>query len=129
MYYSRSTGGFYDPAIHGADIPSDAVEITTDEHAALLAGQAEGQRIVSGPDGAPMLADPPAPTEAELAAARCMAIQDELTAIDAASARPLRAILAAQASGGMADPADMTRIASLEAQAVALRAELAALEA
>lgn len=68
MQYSQSTGGFYDPAIHGINIPVDAVEITAEEHAALLDGQGAGQVIVPGPDGRPMLADPPAPTGAELAA-------------------------------------------------------------
>jgi len=103
-------------------------EITAEEHAALCAGQRTGKVIVPGTDGRPMLADPPAPTAEQLAAARIAEIKAELTAIDAASARPLRAILAAQSSGA-ADPADVARIADLEAQAVALRAELAGLEA
>lgn len=88
MYYSKSTNGFYDSTIHGtrtikiADptwvrnreddlaaplidisnpdckIPLDAVEITAADHAALLAGQSAGQRIVAGEDGLPELADP-----------------------------------------------------------------------
>ena len=45
MFYLKSTGGFYDAEIHGDAIPADAVEITRDEHAALLAGQSTGQRI------------------------------------------------------------------------------------
>ena len=28
MFYSKSTGGFYDTAIHGDSIPVDAIEIT-----------------------------------------------------------------------------------------------------
>lgn len=58
MKYSKSSGGFYDPAIHGDNIPSDAVEITNDEHAALLVGQAQGQQIVGDGNGYPMLVDP-----------------------------------------------------------------------
>lgn len=59
MYaFSPSTGGFYLPAIHGAAIPPDAVEITGEEHAALLAGQASGKEIVPGEDGQPVLQAP-----------------------------------------------------------------------
>ena len=53
LYYAPSTGGFYDTDIHG-DIPADAVEITSDKHAALLAAQAVGQAIRAGEDGRPV---------------------------------------------------------------------------
>ena len=61
MFYSAQTGGFYDRAIHGDNIPADAVEITREEWLALLAGQAEGKMIVAGKDGKPELQDPPPP--------------------------------------------------------------------
>lgn len=60
MLYSKSIGGFYDPEIHGENIPSDA----TDEsqwaytHAELLAGQSTGKIITSDTDGFPILSDP-----------------------------------------------------------------------
>lgn len=69
MFYSKSTGGFYDRAIHGDAIPTDAVEIASEEHAALLEGQSQGKRIVADADGFPILVDPPPPTDAELASA------------------------------------------------------------
>lgn len=75
MLYSKTTGGFYDRAIHGDNIPADAVEIDRATHAALLAGQAEGKRIVSDSDGAPTLADPEPPTEADLIASIASAVQ------------------------------------------------------
>lgn len=59
MFYSAQTGGFYDTEIHGDNIPADAVEITKAEHTALLAGQAEGKRIVPDADGVPVLQEPP----------------------------------------------------------------------
>jgi len=62
MFYSKSTSGFYVPEIHGGNIPSDAVEITTAEHVALLEAQSLGKRITSGGDGFPIAIDPPAPT-------------------------------------------------------------------
>ena len=54
-YYSKSTGGFYDSTIH-ASIPEDAVWITDEQHAELLAGQSNGQVIMPGKDGKPVLA-------------------------------------------------------------------------
>ena len=60
IYYSASTGGFYDDIIH-AQMPDDAVEITSEQHVALLEGQSEGKRIAVGKDGKPVLQDPPAP--------------------------------------------------------------------
>ena len=42
MFYSKSTGGFYSRAIHGDNIPADAVEITDEEHRELLEGQSRG---------------------------------------------------------------------------------------
>lgn len=65
MHYSPSTGGFYLAAIHGENIPSDAVEITDELHASLLDGQSSGRSIVPGPGGMPELAAyvaPPPPT-------------------------------------------------------------------
>lgn len=66
MFYAQSTGGFYDSAIHGDNIPADSVEITVEEHQALLAGQSNGKRIVADAAGRPVLADPPALTVAEV---------------------------------------------------------------
>lgn len=70
MFYAKSTGGFYARSIHGDAIPADAVEITTEEHAALLDGQSNGKRIVADAEGWPLLADPPAPTLDELKTAK-----------------------------------------------------------
>lgn len=62
MLFSKATNGFYDPAIHGVNIPADAVEITSEQHAALLAAQSSGKRIVGDDNGYPIAVDPPAPT-------------------------------------------------------------------
>lgn len=66
MFASKSTRGFYDAAIHGANMPADAVEITVEEHAALLEGQSRGKLIDFAEDGYPFLTDPAPPTEEEL---------------------------------------------------------------
>ncbi len=69
MFYSAQIGGFYTKEIHGDAIPSDAVEITPEEHAVLMDGQAKGKRIVPNKNGYPVLVDPPLPTSDELASA------------------------------------------------------------
>lgn len=68
IYYAKSTSGFYDSDIHGANIPPDAREITAEYHAELLAGQAQGKIIDANDNGTPVLIDRPAPTTEELAA-------------------------------------------------------------
>lgn len=62
MFYSKSTGGFYDPEIN-ASIPDDAVEISREAHAALLMGQAEGKVIAHDSEGFPILQSQPSYAE------------------------------------------------------------------
>ena len=57
IFYSKSNQAFYDSAIHQR-LPEDAVAISPEQHAALLAGQSAGQVIMPGKDGKPMLAEP-----------------------------------------------------------------------
>lgn len=78
MLYAASTGGFYAREIHGDAIPADAVAITRDEHAALLAAQSQGKRIQPDANDYPVAVDPPPPTLSEAQAAA-------LAAIDAAA--------------------------------------------
>lgn len=66
MFYSKSTNGFYDREIHGDNIPSDVVEIISDEHVALLIGQSSGKSIIADENGYPVLADPPSLTPTQL---------------------------------------------------------------
>ena len=68
MFYSKTTGGFYVREIHGDNIPADAVEITAEQHAALLQGQSGGKLITADENGYPVLIDPPVPTTEQLAA-------------------------------------------------------------
>lgn len=77
MLWSKTTNGFYDAAIHGFNIPADAVEITTEHHVALLAAQSAGQRIVADANGYPVAVDPPAPSLDELKAAALSDIDAE----------------------------------------------------
>lgn len=95
-FYSTTTGGFYDTEVHSSlficdenvtDDPetgetvdrwcecrpdpagpiADAVDVTDEDHASLLAGQANGQRIISDDSGHPVLADHEPPTTERLA--------------------------------------------------------------
>lgn len=93
MHYSKSTGGFYDEAIHGGNIPADAVEITTEEHAALLNAQSQGKRIQSDANGKPVAVDPPPPTQEQIIAQYAAAVQQRLD--DFAKTRGYDGILSA----------------------------------
>lgn len=62
MFFSASTGGFYSRDIHGDNMPVDVVEITVEQHAALIEGHSQGKVISADVGGRPVLQDPPAPT-------------------------------------------------------------------
>lgn len=80
MHYSKQARGFFAPDIHGTNIPADAVEITTEQHAALLAGQSAGKRISADANGFPVLMDPPPPTPEQLLASIAAAVQAHMDA-------------------------------------------------
>lgn len=65
MFYSKSTNGFYIPAVHGDNIPGDAVAITHEQHQALIDGQSTGKVIAADENGFPVLQDPPPPPPAD----------------------------------------------------------------
>jgi hypothetical protein len=65
MFYSPSTGGFYDPSIN-TEIPGDAVEISREYWMELLNGLSMGKMIVMNDQGYPVLVDRPGPTPEEL---------------------------------------------------------------
>lgn len=88
VFYSPSLGGFFDSAIH-ADMPDDVVEIGTELHQSLLAGQSQGWRIVPGAGGVPELAEQLPPSVAQLWAALQSQAQ---AAIDASDITLLRCV-------------------------------------
>ncbi|MGD9425971.1 tail fiber assembly protein [Pantoea sp. NSTU24] len=63
--YSPSANAFYDTSINLV-IPDDAIKITDNKWADLLAGQAKGMVIACGDDMLPCLTEPPPPTAEEL---------------------------------------------------------------
>jgi hypothetical protein len=76
LFYSKTTTGFYEDSINGL-IPADAVEISSDDHALLLAGQAAGKVISSDENGYPVLKEMPALTTEQVKAAQWEAIKAE----------------------------------------------------
>ena len=80
MFYSAQTKGFYDSAIHGDNIPADAVEITADHHAALLSAQSQGAAIQADASGAPVAVFPPPETLEQAVARLCTRIDSEADA-------------------------------------------------
>lgn len=85
MFASKTTGGFYSAAIHGDNIPADAVEISCERHAELMAGQSNGKLIDFDEVGHPFLADPPPPaplTTKQVEALRLRAYADPLSGSD-----------------------------------------------
>jgi len=74
--YSPSTGGFYHADIHDV-MPDDVVDVTDEEHSALMLEQEQGKRITFS-NGAVVAVDPPPPTDAEIQAGLVSAVQQHL---------------------------------------------------
>ncbi|MCL2656139.1 MAG: hypothetical protein FWD62_01755 [Betaproteobacteria bacterium] len=81
MFFSAHTGGFYAAEIHVNNIPSDAVEITESEHAALLDAQSNGLRIVADDTGRPIAVEPPQPTLEQIKAEFAAAVQTHMDSV------------------------------------------------
>lgn len=77
IYFSKSTGGFYDDDIH-TSIPADAVEVDPDDHQALIEAQAQGKSIEADANGKPFAADPPPPSQSQQIAMLTAAVQAHL---------------------------------------------------
>ncbi|MDY7510665.1 hypothetical protein ACQ4P5_23265 [Ralstonia sp. L16] len=60
IYYAKSTGGFYDSAIHGTNIPADAIDESkwSMAHAQLMDAQASGKTIIADAEGHPIAVEP-----------------------------------------------------------------------
>lgn len=67
IFYSAAQDGFYDSKIYNSlfsvdgkpiGIISDAVQISSEEHARLLAGNSAGKAITTAENGYPILTDP-----------------------------------------------------------------------
>jgi hypothetical protein len=84
MFYSKEANGFFpaemkDSYIAAGTWPADAVEITVEEHAALLAGQTAGQCIAADSKGKPKLIDRPPLSARDQALAGIIALETTIT--------------------------------------------------
>ena len=86
MFSSKSARGFVDGVINTA-IPADAVEISAERHAELMAGQLAGMVIEWGDDGLPVLVAAQLPTDEELATAERAWRDAQIVASDGVVAR------------------------------------------
>lgn len=88
MFYSKSTGGFYDTDVHGGSIPADAVEISVEQWQQLLEDQTNGKVITCDDNGNVVSAEPspqeevvlPQPTKEDLMS-KLLEIQAQLEAL------------------------------------------------
>ncbi|OZI36405.1 hypothetical protein CEG14_15515 [Bordetella genomosp. 1] len=76
VFFSATTGGFYPGAPYGK--VGDEVEISAEQHATLIAGQASGRLIVLDERGFPVLGDPPPLSLAQQEQLRIVAVQQVL---------------------------------------------------
>lgn len=100
-YFSASLGNcFCDSDLFAGILPADAVEITPEEHEALLLGRQNGKIITADADGRPVLSDPPPPTAEEILIAN-QATQSTLLATASQAMTPL--LLSLQLGDATAD--------------------------
>ena len=76
LYFSASAAGFFDDRLHPSQ-PVDAVAISEQRHAELLAAQAEGRRICADAQGRPVARDPAKPPLEERRARKRAAVKQE----------------------------------------------------
>lgn len=119
LYFSATTRGFYDSKVH-ASIPDDAVEVTTEERAALLEGEALGHVIAVSPAGRPVLenpAPPAPPTREQIEAQRLRAYADPLIGSDRYFAEAQRESLLGNVEAAEAAKArGLARFAEIQAE-------------
>jgi len=111
MFYAPSTKGFYE---NSPTLPSDAIELTDEQYAALRDGQDTNTEIVVV-EGVPVLSTRVITPE-ETKYRNENRVRAQLAAIDA---KKIRAVTDAMLNG------DTTRLADLERQAIILRGQLA----
>jgi hypothetical protein len=80
MFYSPTKQGFYNKQIHGDSIPADAVEITEERHAELMAAQSSGLIIVPDDIGHPIAIDPPELSKSEAVRLEISKLEKQITA-------------------------------------------------
>jgi preprotein translocase subunit YajC len=122
IYYSPSKNGFYTTGLQSA-IPDDKIEITEEQHAALLDGLNSQGKTISVVGGVPTLIDK-VYTDDEKIAASNVTIKAKLRKVDASAVRSLRSVLVSIAKSETPSANDIAKLAGYETQASTLRAGL-----
>lgn len=78
FYYSPSADGFFMSGV--CEIPSDAIQITDDEHQQLSSGRNSG-KLITLAGGIPTLTDPPPPTQEQIIARMEAMVQRHLDSV------------------------------------------------
>lgn len=86
VFFCPETAFFYDDQ-HNSVIPEGVLEYGAEERDTLLALVSHGRRIVAGPDGYPVLVDPPPLTPEEAAAIERVWRDGQLAATDGVVSR------------------------------------------
>ncbi|MBT2869772.1 hypothetical protein JQK19_21295 [Chromobacterium violaceum] len=107
IFYSASTGGFYDSEIHGEGCPADAVQVEDSVYEALFRGQAAGKLIQADGNGCPVLVDGPALSIEQQRQTRLARCQGEIGWLEADQHRAVRELLTLMLGGAI--PADALR--------------------
>lgn len=120
MYYSKTTGCTYLPAIHGDAMPPDAVPISAERYDEVIANPVPGKIRDHDADGLPILIDPPpppAPTREQIEASRLRAYGHPITGSDRYFAEAQRENLLGNAEAAEAAKAlGMARFAEIQAE-------------
>ena len=67
IFFNAAKSGFYDSAVHSS-IPEGCVEVSAEDHRALMDGQSAGMAIAADEYGGPILIERPLPSAEVLAA-------------------------------------------------------------
>ena len=82
IYYSFTSGGFYDDRIFSVEsLPKDVVEVSEEEHLSLLQNQYTGGSIGVDANGKPIAVPPPALSLAEVQVLMCASVDATADAV------------------------------------------------
>ena len=87
MFAGTKDGVSYGFYLEADGLLDDYVELSSEEHMALMDGQATGKQIVFHPGEKPTLEDPPPPTEAEKAGMEIQELKSFLSETDYVAAK------------------------------------------
>ena len=110
LFFNSATNGFHEIDVGGC------VKITKKRKEELMVGQAEGRPIVAGPDGSPINADQPRPSNEQILQQRQRAYADPLTGSDRFFAEASRMQLSGEPGFEDVQQAGLARYAEIKTE-------------